>query len=82
MTRKELYKDIKRIDGCIEILDGLVTMPLCQCISHLGSFDEKFREENQIQLQHLITVKDSLMLLGDKPDDVLNKIQHHPVSCY
>lgn len=82
MTRKELCKEIKRIDGCIEILHGLITMPLCQCIPHLGDFDEKFREKNQLHLEHLMSIKDELTLLADKPDDVLNKIQHQPVCCY
>lgn len=82
VTRMELQNELKRIDGFIEILHGLITKPLCECIPHLGSFNEKFREENEIQLQHLITVKNALLLLKDKTDSALQKIQHQPLNCY
>ena len=47
MTRLELEKELQRIDRCIEVLHGLITRPLCACISHLGAFDENFREEKK-----------------------------------
>jgi len=82
MTRLELQKELKRIDGFIEVLHELITKPLCGCISHLGSFDEKFREENKVQLQKLMTVKNALMPLNGKPDYALEKIQYQPINCY
>ena len=80
MTRSELQNELKRIDGYIEILHGLITIPLCKCISHLGNFDETFREENKIQLQHFIAIKNDLLLLRKKTDDALGKIQHQPIK--
>ncbi len=82
MTRLELQKELKRIDGCIEVLHELITKPLCGCIPHLGNFDEKFREENKIQLQHLITLKNALIPLNNKPDHALEEIQYQPLNCY
>ncbi len=82
MTRLELQKELKRIDGFIEVLHGLITKPLCECIPHLGSFNEKFREENEVQLQHLIAVKNMLLLLTSKTDGALQRIHHQPVNCY
>lgn len=82
MTRLELQKELKRIDAFIEVLHGLVTMPLCKCISHLGHFDDSFREANEIQLQHFITIKNDLLLLRKKTDNALDKIQHQPVNYY
>ncbi|RLA70084.1 MAG: hypothetical protein DRG09_04160 [Epsilonproteobacteria bacterium] len=76
MTRFELQKELKKIDRCIEVLHKLITKPLCECINHLGSFDEKFREENRVQLQELITVKNKLIPLNNKPDYALEKIQY------
>ncbi len=82
MTRFELQKELKRIDGFIEVLHELISKPLCGCITHLGGFNEKFREENNIQLKHLTDVKNMLLLLTSKTDGALQEIHHHPVNCY
>ncbi len=82
MTRFELQKELKRIDGFIEVLHELISKPLCGCITHLGGFNEKFREENNIQLKHLTDVKNMLLLLTSKTDGALQKIHHHPINCY
>lgn len=82
MTRLELQRELKRIDGFIEVLHTLITKPLCGCITHLGSFDEKFRKENKVQLQELITVKNTLIPLNNKPDCALEGILHQPVLLY
>ena len=80
MTRGELQSELKRIDGFIEVLHELITKPLCECITHLGSFDEKFREENKVQLQELIIIKNRLIPLNNKPDYALAEIQYQPLK--
>jgi len=82
MTRVELQKELKRIDGCIEVLNGLITKPLCKYMPHLGSFNEDFQEENKVQLQHLITVKNGLIPLNNRRDDDLREIDLQPLKCY
>ena len=82
MTRLELQKELKRIDGFIEVLHELIGKPLCGCITQLGDFDEKFREENKVQLQELIALKSRLIPLNHKPDYVLGEIQHQPLKYF
>ena len=82
MTRFELQKELKRIDGFIEVLHELITKPLCGCMTHLGSFDKKFREENKVHLQELIALKNRLIPLNNKPDYALEEIPYKPVHLY
>ncbi len=82
MTRLELQKELKRIDGFIEVLHELIRKSLCGCIPNVSNFSEKFREENNIQLKHLTDVKNMLLLLTSKTDGALQEIHHHPVNCY
>lgn len=82
MTRSELQKELKRIDEFIEVLNVLITKPLCECISHLGSFDEKFKAENKVLLQELIDLKNKLIPLNTKPDYALEEIQYQPIHLY
>ncbi|HIQ47012.1 MAG TPA: hypothetical protein EYH57_05255 [Sulfurovum sp.] len=82
MTRSELKKELKKLESCIEILHGFITKPLCECLPHLGTFNENFKEENKIQLAHLIAIKNELLPLNYKSDEALGKIPHQPVKCY
>ena len=82
MTRLELQKELKRIDTFIEVLHELISKPLCGCLTNLGGFDDRFKEENKVQLQELITLKNRLIPLNNKPDYVLGQIQHQPVKCF
>jgi len=82
MTKLELQKELNRIDGFIEVLHELITKPLCGCIHNIEAFDEKFREENKVQLQELITVKNALTPLNDQPDHALKEIEHQPLRLY
>jgi len=82
MTRSELKKELKKLENCIEILHGFITKPLCECNTYLGAFNENFKEENKIQLAHLIALKNELLPLEMKSDEVLQSIPHQPVNCY
>ena len=81
MTRTELQKELKKLEGCIEILHGFITKPLCECLPHLNTFNENFKEENKIQLEHLIALKNELLPLHNKSDEALGKIPHQPIQC-
>lgn len=82
MTRFELKKELGRIESFIDVLKILITKPLCQCVSHLDGFNEKFREENKVQLQELIALKNRLIPLNNQPDHKLQKIQYQPIRFY
>lgn len=80
MTRKELYQELKRIDGFIEVLQVFLKDKTCQCISQVHSVQENFRHENHEQLLSLIKIRDFLMPLKDASDSTLEKIHYIPVK--
>ena len=79
MTRKELYREIKRIDGFIEVLQGFLKNPVCVCISHVNNTNKLFTQENKEHLQSLINIRNFLLPLQSKPDNVLAEITYRPV---
>ena len=79
MTRHELYTEIKRIDGFIEVLQNLLSAPLCTCITETKKCSENFTRENKKDLQLLLGIRNSLQLLKEKPDTMLEKITYRPV---
>lgn len=83
MTRKELYAEIKRIDGFIEVLQGFLKKPLCKCISNAKNINSTFTEENKKHLLLLINIRNFLLPLQGEPDAVLAKIDYRPIvfSC-
>ena len=80
MTRKELDKELSKIDIFIEVLRDLVEKPLCGCISHISSFNEQFKKDNTEQLNALVKMKYFLISLKIQSDDVLDKIVYEPVG--
>lgn len=80
MTRQDLYKEIKRIDGFIEVLQDFLKNPLCKCIADGSNAEKRFTEENKKHLHTLINVRNFLLPLQDEPDTVLAKIDYKPIS--
>ena len=80
MTRQELYREIKRIDGFIEVLQGFLKNPVCACISHVDNTDKQFTEENKKHLQSLINIRNFLLPLQGETDDTLAEIHYTPVK--
>jgi len=80
MTRKELYTEIKRIDGFIEVLQGFIKSPVCACISHVDNTNKQFALENKEQLKSLINIKSLLLPLQSESDDSLAKLHYTPVQ--
>lgn len=82
MTRIELERELERVDRFIEVLQGLIHRPLCECIPQLSHFNEAFKKENIKQLHNLIEVKNTLIQLKHKNDDALTSIAHPHVKYY
>ncbi|MEA2048495.1 MAG: hypothetical protein U9O64_08650 [Campylobacterota bacterium] len=82
MTRIELERELERVDRFIEVLQGLISKPLCECLPQLSHFNEAFKKENKKQLQDLIGVKNKLIQLKHKSDDALTSISHPHVKYY
>jgi len=80
MTRKELDKELNKINIFIEVLRDLVEKPLCGCISHISSFNEQFKKDNMEQLNALVKMKYFLISLETQSDDVLDKLVYKPVG--
>mgnify|MGYP000247428575 CR=1 FL=1 len=80
MTRKELDKELNKINIFIEVLRDLVEKPLCGCISHISSFNEQFKKDNKEQLNALVKMKYFLISLETQSDDVLDKLVYEPVE--
>lgn len=80
MTRKELYREIKRIDGFIEVLQGFLKNPVCACISHVDNTNQQFTQENKTHLQSLINIRNFLLPLEGESDDKLGDIHYTPVK--
>ncbi|WP_309497884.1 hypothetical protein [Sulfurovum sp.] len=79
MTQKELIREIKRIDGFIEVLQGFLKNPVCACISSVNNTDKKFTQENKEHLQLLIKIKNYLLPLLSASDDTLAEVDYRPV---
>ena len=82
MTRKELNKELNKIDIFIEVLRDLVEKPVCECISHINSFNEQFKKDNVKLLNALIEMKYFLIPLKKQSDEVLEQTVYKPVSVY
>lgn len=82
MTRIELDRELARVDRFIEVLQGLIDRPLCECIPQLSHFNEAFKKENIQQLHNLIELKNTLIQLKHKNDDALTSISHRPIKYY
>jgi len=80
MTQKELYREIKRIDGFIEVLQGFLKNPVCACISLVDNTDKKFTQENKAHLQSLINIRNFLLTLEGETNDRLAKVHYTPVK--
>ncbi len=80
MTRKELYREIKRIDGFIEVLQGFLKNPVCVCISHVNNTNKLFTQENKEHLQSLINIRNFLLPLQGESDATLAEIHYVPVK--
>ncbi len=80
MTQKELYREIKRIDGFIEVLQGFLKNPVCACISHVDNTNKQFTQENKEHLQSLINIRKFLLPLEGETDDRLAEIHYTPVK--
>ena len=79
MTQQELYAEIKRIDGFIEVLQGFLKNPICSCISSAEYKDKKFTQENTKQLQSLINIRNFLLTLKGESNATLSHIHYDPV---
>ena len=80
MTRKELNKEIKKIDAFIEVLQGFLKNQVCVCISHVNNQDQQFTEENKAHLKRLINIRNFLLPLQGEADAVLADIHYKPVE--
>ena len=80
MTRLELYREIKKIDGFIEVLQGFLTNPLCKCITHVNHANNAFTEENKKHLKLLINIRNFLLPLQGESDGTLAEIHYKPVT--
>jgi hypothetical protein len=81
MTREELYREIKKIDGFIEVLQGFLKNPVCTCISHhVNNTNQQFIQENKKQLHSLINIRNFLLPLQGETDDTLAEIHYKPVK--
>lgn len=82
MTRTELHAELNKIEIFIEVLRDLVEKPICGCISHINSFNEKFQTDNTKQLNALIELKYYLTPFKKQSDAVLERIVYQPVDVY
>ena len=82
MTRKELHKELNKIDIFIEVLRDLVEKPICGCISHINGFNEQFQTDNKKLLNDLLELKYYLTPFKKQSDIVLEKIVYQPVDVY
>ena len=80
MTRNELYREIKRIDGFIEVLQDFLQGSVCVCISHVNHRTERFRKENEKQLHLLLNIRKYLLSLKGEKDETLAYIDYRPVK--
>jgi hypothetical protein len=80
MTRQELDKEIRKIDGYIEILQNFISEPHCKCIADANNMNDTFTEENIKHLQSLINVRSLLLPLQAESDDSLAKLDYIPVQ--
>lgn len=82
MTRKELNKELQKIDIFIEVLRDFIEKPVCECILHIGSFNEQFKKDNVELLNDLREMKYFLIPLKKQSDEALDQIVYRPVSVY
>ena len=80
MTRTELQTELNKIDIFIEVLGDLVEKPMCECISHISSFNEQFKKDNTEQLNALIDLKRYLLPFKAHSDEMLKKVVYEPVG--
>ncbi len=80
MTREELYREIKRIDGFIDVLQVFLTKPLCKCITLRNNVNDHFTEENKKHLRSLINIRNFLLPLKGEPDTLLAEVVYKPVA--
>ena len=82
MTRTELHTELNKIDIFIAVLRDLIEKPLCGCISHISSFNERFKKDNVELLNALIKMKYFLIPLKKESDEVLEQTVYKPVNVY
>jgi len=80
MTREELYREIKRIDAFIDVLQVFLTKPLCKCITLSNNVNDHFTEENKKHLRSLINIRNFLLPLKGEPDNFLAEVAYKPVA--
>lgn len=80
MTRKELYREINRIDVFIEVLENFISNPLCTCMTHRIPINDNFTKENKEHLQTLLTIRNFLLPLQEESDDKLESIHYTQVK--